>query len=109
MVYSVSVDSAGRIIGLCPDDLSGGGWIRAEDDRLTARTGAAVETMFSALEDAHGVARYKWVEGYAESRTPEEMASDVLESVPQEPTSEERFDQIEAGLIELAALIAGGE
>lgn len=109
MVYSVSVDSAGRIIGLCPDDLSGGGWIRAEDDRLTAHTGAAVEAMFSALEDAHGVARYKWVDGYAELRTPGEMAADSPDETPPEPSDAERFDQIEAGLIELAALITGGE
>ena len=108
MEYSISVDEGSRITGICPDDLSGGGWIRAAEDRLTAHTGVTVGQMFSGLEDAHGVALYKWANGYAELRTAEEMAADAPESEPTEISEAERLDQIEAGLIELAALFMGG-
>lgn len=108
MDYSISVDEGGRITGICPDDLSGGGWIRAAEDRLTAHTGVSVGQMFSGLEDAHGIALYKWANGYAELRTSGEMAADAPESTPPEPSDAERLDEIEAGLIELAAILAGG-
>lgn len=108
MDYSISVDEGSRITGICPDYLSGGGWIRAAEDRLTAHTGVTVGQMFSGLEDAHGIALYKWENGYAELRTAEEMAADAPESTPPEPSDTERLDEIEAGLIELAAILAGG-
>lgn len=103
MVYSISVDGQGRINGVCPDDLTGGtGWVRAETD-LTPQT---------ELFDARGVALYKMVDDVTAARTAKEMDADAPEPVPTDISEAERLDQIEAALIEIAALAAtaaGGE
>lgn len=103
MVYSISVDSAGRIDGICPDDLSGApGWARIETD-LTPR---------SELFDARGLSLYKIVGGAILARTQEEIDADAPAKEPRELTESERLDEIEAALIEvaaLAAMAAGGE
>ncbi len=100
MVYSISVDEQGRINGICPDDLSGGsGWLRAETD-LTPRT---------ELFDKRGRALYKVSGGSVIARTNEEIAADAPETETADVSDAERLDQIEAGLIELAAIITGGE
>lgn len=110
MLVSVCADDHSRLIAINPSDMSGNtGWIFADEDRLTAHTGVTIDVMFGTLQDARGSALYKWVDDYAELRTPEEMAADAPEDMPPEPSEAERFDQIEAGLIELAAIIAGGE
>ena len=100
MVYSISVDEQGRINGICPDDLSGGaGWLRAETE-LTPQT---------ELFDERGRALYKVSGGSVISRTKEEIEADAPETEMDDVSDAERLGQIEAGLIELAAIIAGGE
>ena len=100
MVYSISVDEQGRINGICPDDLSGGtGWLRAETD-LTPHT---------ELFEERGRALYKISDGSVIARTKEEIEADAPETRAADVSDGDRLDQIEAGLIELAAIIAGGE
>jgi hypothetical protein len=97
--FSISVDASGRVNGICPDDLSGGsGWARVDTD-LTPQT---------ELFDARGVALYKLVDGTAIARTPEEMDADAPKVLVSEITDAEWKDQIEAALIEVAAVAAGG-
>ena len=99
-MISVCVDTQGRVTGVCPDNLSGGvGWIWIECC-LTPRTD---------LTNGDGVALYKVEDGVVALRRPEEIAADTQQSTVDEPTEAERLDQIEAAMIELASIIAGGQ
>jgi len=90
--FSISVDSAGRVNGICPDDLSGGpGWARVETD-LTPQT---------ELYDARGVALYKLVDGAVVARTPEDMDADAPAPLQAEPTQEERLKALEAAMLDV--------
>lgn len=100
MMISICADVQGRVTGVCPDNLTGGpGWSQIETG-LTPR---------AELFSAHGVPLYKLADGVVVPRTPEEVAADAPEPEPDEVSEAERLDQIEAGLMELAAIIAGGE
>ena len=100
MACSISVDMGGRVTGICPDNLTGGsGWIWAE-------TGLTPQT---ELFDARGAALYKVVDGTVMPRTQEERDADTPEPEESTPTPDERMDQVEAALLELAAIVAGGD
>lgn len=52
-----------------------------------------------------------WINGIVREMTPEEIAETERMQAsmpPPEPTPEERMDEIEAALIELAAMLTGG-
>lgn len=98
-MQSVCVDAQGRITGVCPDDLTGGvswHWI---DTGLTPATD---------LCDGCGIAIYKLVDGMVMARTATEIEADAPKPETPAPTPDERIDQVEAALIELAAIVTGG-
>ena len=99
MKISICTDAQGRVTGICPDNLTGGtGW-------------AWIETDFTPddnLTDERGISLYKMVDGVVSARTEEEVEADVPVPEKPTPTSDERMDQVEAALIELAAIVTGG-
>lgn len=58
--------------------------------------------------DERGICRYKLVDGKPVERTQEEMDADYVPPTPQ-PSADERMAEIEGALIELAAMLAGGD
>ena len=98
-MMSVCTDTQGRVTGVCPDNLTGGnGWTWVETDL----------TPGGNLTDERGVALYKMVNGTVVARMDDEIAADAPELLIPEPTPDERMDQVEAALIELAAIVTGG-
>jgi hypothetical protein len=99
MMISICADAQERVTGVCPDNLTGGqGWVWIETDL----------TPDDNLTDERGIALYKIVNGAVVARTAEEIAADTPEPTTPEPTQDERIDQVEAALIELAAIVTGG-
>ena len=98
MKMSICTDARWRVIGVCPDNLSGGnGWSWIETD-LTPAT---------ELCDERGTALYKYVNGVVCARTAEEISEDALahDSPTPEPTIEARLAAVESATL---ALMLGG-
>lgn len=96
----VYVDDKKRVLASCPDSMEGNtGWQSVSN--------AAPDALFT--ED--GVPKYKVSAGKVKARTAAEMAADVpaQENTPPAPTVEERLDEIDLAIVELAALLGGGE
>ena len=105
----VYVDEMGRITAFNPNDMSGNtGWYQVQ------------ETIGEPITEEHGVPIYKYRDGHVVSRTAQEIAADIPEPVPPQPSELEELQQIVAdkqvqlneqadALIELAELIVGGE
>ena len=99
MKMSVCTDAQGRVTGVCPDNLTGGhGWAWMETDLVPDDN----------LTDERGIALYKMVDGAVSARTIEEVEADVPAPEIPAPIPDERMDQVEAALIELAAIVTGG-
>lgn len=60
------------------------------------------------LCDDAGVALYKMEEGQVKQRTQEEIDADAPPEVQEHATVEQRLDEIDAALCELAEMIVGG-
>lgn len=96
MQVSICTDNS-KIIGVCPDDMTGNtGWQTTTDTALTAHTGKTYEEMFSGLYDEHGIALYKFIDGYAENRTQAEIDADIAAIPALSPTTAERLAALEA-------------
>ncbi|MBR2097960.1 MAG: hypothetical protein IJ907_08830 [Prevotella sp.] len=105
----VYVDGSGRITAYNPNDMGGNdGWYQVQ------------ETIGEPITEEHGIPIYKYVNGHVVSRTAEEIAADIPEPVPPVPSEIEllqqqvaeqqaQLDEQADALIELAALIDGGE
>ena len=99
----VYTDDRGCIYGINPNDMTGNtGWQEAEGVALTVD---------DALFDEHGAALYKLENGAAVARTEAERRGDWMEdeAARQQPSTDERLDEIEAAMIELAGMIGGME
>jgi len=105
----VYVDGSGRITAYNPNDMGGNdGWYQVQ------------ETIGEPITEEHGIPIYKYVNGHVVSRTAEEIAADIPDPVPPVPSDIEllrqqvleqqaQLDEQADALIELAALIDGGE
>lgn len=105
----VYVDEAGRITAFNPHNMSGNtGWY------------AVQETIGEPITEVHGVPIYKYVNGHVVSRSQQEINADIPAPEPRIPTELEELQETVAAqqvqldeqadaLIELAALIDGGE
>ncbi len=105
----VYVDGSGRITAYNPNDMGGNdGWYQVQ------------ETIGEPITEEHGIPIYKYVNGHVVSRTAEEIAADIPDPVPPVPSDIEllrqqvleqqvQIDEQADALIELAALIDGGE
>jgi hypothetical protein len=92
-----------RITGINPNDMSGNsGWLETTDTALTTRIGVDYDEMFSRLSEEHGVALYKFVNGYGENRTAEEIAADIA-AIPVPQPSE--TEQLRTRVVELESVI----
>ena len=77
MNISILSDTDDRVVALCMDDLTGNtGWNRVDDSRITDHTGKTLSEIYDNLSNDKGVPLYKFVDGYVENRTPEEIAAD---------------------------------
>jgi hypothetical protein len=99
MTY-VNIDDRERIIGWNPNNLSGNSdWARVP------------EKIRDPITEEHGVPIYKYQNGHAVARTAEEINADIPAPVPPTPDRldviEQRLDEQDDALIELAALIGG--
>ena len=84
-----------RITGINPNDMSGNsGWLETTDTALTTHIGVDYDEMFSRLSEEHGVALYKFVNGYGENRTAEEIAADITAIPAPEPTPQDDTDAL---------------
>ena len=92
-----------RITGINPNDMSGNsGWLETTDTALTTHIGVDYDEMFSRLSEEHGVALYKFVNGYGENRTAEEIAADIA-AIPAPQPSE--TEQLRTRVVELKSVI----
>lgn len=69
------------------------------------------ETVLIAMPCPEGLYKPCWDferEAWYDAATPEEIEAIKGAAVPAQPTLEERQDQVEAALIELAAIVTGG-
>lgn len=86
MKISILVDSSDRVVAMCKDDLSGcTGWKQVAESRVTDHTGKTLDEIYENLSGEAGVPVYKYVDGYVEPRTAEEIDADI----PDEPESDE--------------------
>lgn len=91
----IMTDAESRITGMNPNDMSGNsGWIETTDAALTSHTGVSYDNMFSRLSEEHGVSLYKFVDGFGEHRTAEEIAADIAAIPAPEPTPQDDTDAL---------------
>ena len=115
MATWIYVDSANRIVATNPNCMAGNThWFESDRD------------LPPDLMDARSVAIYKFIDGHVLNRTQEEMDADYVPQQPPAPVVSEtdealielaavaaentaRLDEQDMALVELAALISGGE
>ena len=98
----VYVDEKNRITAYNPNDMSGNeGWKEIN------------EILGEPIVEEHGVPMYRYSRKHAVARTAAEIAADIPEPVPPEPTPldliQQQLDEQADALIELAEMIVGGE
>ena len=98
----VYVDEQNRITDYNQNDMSGNdGWKEIN------------EIIGEPITEEHGVALYRYSRKHAVARTAAEIAGDIPEPLPPEPTQldliQQQLDEQADALIELAELIVGGE
>ena len=105
----VYVDGSGRITAFNSDDMSRNtDWYEVQ------------ETIGEPITEEHGVPIYKYVNGHVVSRSAQEIAADIPEPVPPQPSEldeireqiadqQTQLNEQADALIELAGLIVGGE
>jgi len=105
----VYVDGSGRITAFNSGDMSGNtDWYEVQ------------ETIGEPITEEHGVPIYKYVNGHVVSRSAQEIAADIPEPVPPQPSEldeireqiadqQTQLNEQADALIELAELIVGGE
>lgn len=80
MMISVLSDTDDRVTALCIDDLTGNtGWNRVNESRITDHTEKTLSEIYDNLSNDKGIPLYKYVGGYVENRTSEEIAADEAE------------------------------
>ena len=105
-VFSVYLDSAGRIFSINPSDMSGNtGWIATTEEALTAHTGASIAEMMDNVSD-NGAALYVFRDGFAYRRTDEEIAADTPEPPRPQPSTNDRLEALEAESIATMEAVA---
>ncbi len=106
--YSVYVrtDDAGRVTAINSDAflLDTDGWTKIDEGYGDKYHHAQGNYLPGPLMDERGVYRYKLVDGQAFERTQAEMDADYTPPAPV-LTAEERMDEIEAAMMELAAMM----
>ena len=91
----IMTDTESRITGMNPNDMSGNsGWVETTDAALTTHTGVNYNDMFSRLSEEHGVSLYKFVDGYGEHRTYEEIDADIAAIPPVHPRPQDDTDAL---------------
>lgn len=106
----VKVDDAGRITAVNSDEFLSSleGWIEI-DGGYGDKYRLAQNNYFSnPLSDDRGLFNYKLVDGKPQQRTEAEIEADYVPPVVL-PTQQERIEELEMALIELASLIGGVE
>jgi len=98
----VFVDGSNRITAYNPNDMSGNtGWYKVK------------ETIGEPITEEHGIPIYKYQNGHVVSRTAEEIEQDMPQPDIPAPSEldiiKQRLDEQDDALIELAALIGGGD
>ncbi len=105
----VKTDEADRIVAINSDvflpDLTG--WTKIDEGYGDRYHHAQGNYFDKPIMDERGVYRYKLEGGKVVERTTAEMAADYVPLVRQ-VTSEERMTEIEAAILELAAMLGGG-
>ena len=105
----VKTDDAGRIVGINSDvflpDLSG--WVKIDEGYGDRYHHAQNNYFLMPIVDERGVYRFKLEDGAVVERAEDEMAEDYVPPV-KAVTAEERMMEIEAALLELAAMMGGG-
>lgn len=106
----VSVDTEGRIYAINSDAFleDTTGWIKIDEGSGDKYHHAMNNYLPKPIFDRNNGLRYKLVDNVPVERSEEEMMADS-NSITRQPTTEERMMEIESALIELAAMIAGGE
>lgn len=103
----VRVDDAGRITAINSSAFLADtdGWTKIDEGYGDCYHHAQGNYLPGMLIDDRGVCRYKLVDGEVQERTREEMDEDYTPPAPV-LTAEQRMDEIEAAMMELAAMIA---
>ncbi len=106
----VKTDEANRIIAINSDAFLSEteGWVRIDEGDGDRYHHAQGNYFDKPIMDDRGIYRYKLVDGKPVERTQEEMDADYVPPTPQ-PSADERMAEIEGALIELAAMLAGGD
>lgn len=95
-IYAMT-DAEGRIVALNPNNMEGNsGWVATTDTALSEHTGVSYADMFNQLTEGHGIPLYKLVDGYAETRTAEEIAADLAAIPTPEETAPVTWDELAA-------------
>ncbi len=106
--YKVLVreDDEGRILAINSDAFLADtdGWTQIDEGYGDQYHHAQGNYLDGPLWDERGVCRYKLVDGEVQERTQAEMDADYTPPVPV-LTAEERMDEIEAAMMELAAMM----
>lgn len=80
MKVSILADAGDRVVAISPDNLTGNtGWTQVAETRVTSHTMKTLDEVFENLSNSDGIPIYKFVDGYVEERTAEEIAADVAE------------------------------
>ncbi len=105
----VRVDDAGRITAINSDAFlpDTTGWTRIDEGYGDRYHHAQGNYLPGPLLDERGIPRFRLADGRAVERTQAEMDADYTPPAPI-LTAEERMDQIEAAMMELAAMLTGG-
>lgn len=102
-------DDAGRITVINSDAFVDDttGWTKIDEGYGDRYHHAQGNYLPGPLWDDRGICRYKLVDGQAVERTTAEMNADYTPPTPV-LTPEDRMDQIEAAMMELASILEGG-
>lgn len=106
----VKTDEADRIIAINSSAFlqDTDGWVKIDEGYGDRYHHAQGNYFDKPIMDERGIYRYKLVDGKPVERTQEEMDADYVPPTPQ-PSADERMAEIEGALIELAAMLAGGD
>ena len=105
----VKTDEKDRIVAINSDAFLPDvfGWVKIDEGYGDRYHHAQNNYFLMPIMDEHGAYRFKLEDGKVVERTAEEMAEDYIPPVKQVAT-EERMMEIEAAILELAAMLGGG-
>ena len=105
----VKTDEKDRIVAINSDAflLDVSGWVKIDEGYGERYHHAQNNYFLMPIVDERGVYRYKMMDGAVVERAEDEMAADYVPPV-KAVTAEERMTEIEAAILELAAMLGGG-